>query len=136
NTFSLHLVTKTKMNTELRNKLLSVSTSGENIAAKGVMGKIKDLFNRIIEPTDAPIPEEYTAGFENDNLTVSESAAVAKNMSIAAANIWSLNRYKSYLKSSGKSWDELEQSIVANIADDIEIGIADNSVEMVIYKRF
>ncbi len=135
-TFYLHLKTETKMNTELRKKLLAASTSGENIAAKGVMGKIKDLFSRLLEPTEAPIPREYAAGFVSEDLPTAEAAAVAKNMSIVAMNIWSLNRYKSELKASGKVWDELEQSIVANIADDIEIGIAANSVEMVVYKQF
>ena len=56
-TFYLHLKTETKMNTELRKRLLAASTSGENIAAKGVMGKIKDLFSRLLEPSEAPMPE-------------------------------------------------------------------------------
>ena len=134
--FYLHLTTETKMNTEMRNKLLSASTSGENIAARGIMGKIKDLFNRIIEPTGAPIPSEYLGGFHTDNLSTAQAAAYAKTMSISAANVWSLNKYKAEKKAAGEAWDELEQSIVANIADDIEIGIADNSVEMVITKKF
>ena len=136
NAFHLHLKTETKMNTELRNKLLSASTSGKNIAAKGVMGKVKDIFSRLLEPSDAPVPAEYKAGFDMSVLSTAEAAAMAKNMSITAMNVWSLNRYKAEMKDSGNSWDELEQSIVANIADEIEIGIADNSVEMVIYKEF
>ncbi|MCR5041609.1 MAG: hypothetical protein K6C36_05840 [Clostridia bacterium] len=134
--FRLHLKTETKMNTELRKKLLSASTSGENIAAKGVMGKIKDVFSRLLEPTEAPIPKEYAAGFESSNLSMAEAAAVAKGMSGAGMGVWSLNRYRAHMKASGEAWDELEQSIVANIADEVEIGIADNSVEMIIYKKF
>ena len=135
-TFFLHLKTEAEMNTELRNKLLATSTSGENIAVKGVMGRIKDIFSRLIEPTEAPIPSEYATGFESPSLSTAQAAAVAKNMSISASNVWSLSRYKAALKASGEAWDELEQSIVANIADEIEIGIADNSVEMVISKKF
>ena len=135
-TFHLHLKTETKMNTQLRNKLLSASTSGENIAAKGVMGKVKDIFNRLIEPTESPIPSEYASGIHTSTGSTFGDASVAKNMSISAVNVWSLNKYKSALKASDESWDELEQSIVANIADEIEIGIADNCVEMVIYKKF
>ena len=133
NTFRLHLKAETEMNTELRQKLLAASTSGENMAAKGVMGKIKDLFNRILEPTEAAIPQEYVSGW-NNTMSTAEAAAVARNMSIVASNVWSLNRYKAVNKTSEEAWDELEQSIVANIADEIEIGIADNTVEMVIYK--
>ncbi|MBQ3903813.1 MAG: hypothetical protein II744_02450 [Eubacterium sp.] len=136
NSFYLHLTTETEMNTELRKKLLSASTSGENIAAKGVMGKIKDIFNRIVEPTEAPIPSEYIGGFQSESLSTAQAAAYAKNMSISAANVWSLSRYKAEKAAAGEEWDELEQSVVATIADDIEIGIADNSVEMVISKKF
>ena len=136
NTFFLHLKTETEMNTEMRQKLLSASTSGENIAVKGVMGKIKDIFSRLLEPTEAPIPKEYAHGFSSADHTTMGAASVARNMSISAYNVWSLNRYKDVIESNGESWDELEQSIVANIADEIEIGIADNSVEMVVYKSF
>ena len=131
-TFCLHLKTETRMNKELRKKLLSASTSGANAAAKGVMGKIKDVFSRILEPVEASIPAEYIAGFESEILPTSEAAVIARNM----AAVWSFNRYKASVESSGAQWDELEQSIVANIADEIEIGIADNAVEMVIYKKF
>ena len=34
-----------------------------------------------------------------------------------------------------EEWDELEKSIVANLADEISIGIKKNRVEMVIYKK-
>ena len=135
-TFYLHLKTETKMNTELRKKLLAASTSGENIAAKGVMGKIKDLFSRLLEPTEAPIPREYAAGFVSEDLPTAEAAAVAKNMSIVAMNIWSLNRYKSELKASGKVWDELEQSVVAKLADEIKVSITGINVELTIEKTF
>ena len=136
NTFKLHLKTEARMNTELRKKLLSASTTGENAAAKGVMGKIKDIFNRILEPFETPIPKEYIAGFENTTLLAMEAVAVARNMPMYSTSLWSLNRYKASVEPSAESWDELERSIVANIADEIEIGIADDSVEMIIYKTF
>lgn len=131
NTFRLHLLAETKMNTEMRNNLLSASTSGENIAAKGVMGKVKDLFNRILEPTEGDMPEVYSAGWVNSASTMG-AAAYAKN----TANIWSLNKYKaSAQKEAKENWDELEKSIVANIADEIEIGISDDTVEMIVFKK-
>ena len=33
-------------------------------------------------------------------------------------------------------WDELEKSIIANIADDVSVGINKDMVEMIITKRF
>ena len=122
------------MNAEMRRNLLSASTSGENIAAKGVMGKMRDLFSRLIEPSEAPISGEYSAGWASPNLSTSEAAAVAKNYSSVSVNVWSLNRYKAS-KQSTEKWDEFEKSIIANIADDVEIGIYENTVEMIVYKK-
>ncbi len=131
NTFRLHLLAETKMNSEMRSKLLSASTSGENIAAKGVMGKVRDLFNRILEPSEAPLPGAYSSGWVNNASTMG-AAAYAKN----TATVWSLNRYKASAQSGAKEdWDELEKSIVANIADEIEIGISDDTVEMIVFKK-
>lgn len=132
NTFRLHLKSDISMNTETRKKLLAVSTSGENIAAKGVMGKIRDLFSRIVEPTEAE-GSAYAAGWHSETLPTAEAAAYARGMSVVANSVWSLNKYKA--SKSGEEWDELEQSIVANLADEIEIGIADHAVEMIIYKK-
>lgn len=135
-TFSLHLKAETEMNSEMRKNLLAASSSGENIAAKGVMGKIRDLFNRMVEPSEGALPEEYSTGWDNNNLPTYEAASVARSMSIVATSTWSLNRYKALNKASEEAWDELEKSIIANIADEIEIGIADKTVEMVVYKSF
>ena len=134
NNFRLHLKAETSMNTEMRNKLLSASTSGDNIAAKGVMGKIRDLFNRLVEPTEAPMSDEYASGWAPSNMSTAEAAAVAKNFSSASASVWSLNRYKAS-QAQGEKWDELEKSIIANIADEVEIGITEGTVEMIVYKK-
>lgn len=134
NNFKLHLKAETAMNTEMRKKLLSASTSGDNAAAKGVMGKMRDLFNRLIEPSEAPISNEYAAGWTPAELSTAQAAAVAKNYSAISANVWSLNRYKAS-QAKGEAWDELEKSIIANIADEVEIGIAEGAVEMIVYKK-
>jgi hypothetical protein len=55
---------------------------------------------------------------------------------------WSLLQYKSMVeqekqhKQSSEAWDELEKSIVANIADDVKVGVRGDIVEMTIIKRF
>ena len=134
NNFKLHLKAKTVMNTEMRLNLLAASTSGENIAAKGVMGKLRDLFSRLVEPTEAPMSAEYESGWVTESLPTAQAAAVAKNYSAAYSNVWSLNRYKAS-QQNGERWDELEKSIIANIADEVEIGITDGTVEMIVYKK-
>ena len=62
----------------------------------------------------------------------------------AAANAyqWSLAKYRAGIdaakdsdKNAEEAWDELEKSIVANIADDVRVGVKGDAVELVIEKR-
>ena len=139
--FGLHLKVETEMNAEMREKLLSASSSGENIAAKGFMGKIRDIFSRILEPADSSFPLAYEAGLlyaESGELItpVYQAASIARNAPSPLLSVWSLNKYKSEAGGApDENWDELEKSVVANIADEVEIGIAGNTVEMIIYKK-
>lgn len=130
-TLVLHLKTDTIMNTALRKQLLSATTSGSNAAAKGVMGKIRDLFERSLEPYDSSFESSYAAGW-----TYMSEDPLASN--IAAQGVWSFNKYKLTVGRDGsdnENWDELEKSIIANVADEVEIAIYDNTVEMIVYKK-
>ena len=130
--FCMHLRTQCKMNTDLREKLLSASTSGKNIAAKGVSGKIRDLFSRMVEGSGDV--DAYASGFslpDAETTSVYEAASVAKNAPLT----WSFNKYKASAAEK-EAWDELEKSVLAKVADEIEIGIAGGTVEMIVYKKF
>ena len=57
------------------------------------------------------------------------------------AYMWSLQRYKSALDGiedmeTEDAWDELEKSIVASIADDVQVSVKGSSVEIAIFKNF
>lgn len=130
--FRLHLLTETPMNMEKRDKLLSVSTSGENSAVKGVMGKIKDLFTRSYEPLDDSGARYYAAGWMYDD------AAVSGGVADIALQMWSFNKYRETISpegENGQEWDELERSVIANLADEVEIYIRKKQVEMIVYKK-
>jgi len=130
-TFRLNLTTSTTMNSEMRKTLLASSTSGKNVAAKGFMGKIRDIVERMLEPYDNSASSAYAAG-----MTYSDPA-----MTNAANQMWSYNQYMISLNDPDHTkkpevWDELEKSIVGSLADDIQIGIVGDLVQMVIYKTF
>lgn len=135
-TFRLHLKAKIEMNTDLREKLLSASTSGKNAAAKGVSGKIRDLFSRMLEGSGDV--SAYAAGFaapHMEAMPVSSAAFVAKNAPLT----WSFNQYKASAAADPnekETWDELEKSVLAKVADEIEIAIAGGYAEMIVYKKF
>ena len=131
---TLHLAAQTGMTAEMRKKLLAASTSGENSAVRGVTGKLRDLFERFMEPENSTVADDLATG-----LNMAYAGADFGNLSAAAAGIWSLSLYKKAAAEGHtpqEDWDELEKSVLARLADDVQIGIRGQSVEMVISKKF
>lgn len=130
--FAIHLRTNVMMDREIRRQLLSLSSTGQNAAAVGFVGKIRDLVNVLILPKNAG---------EHGTLSLPPGLHVEKD-SLTSSYVWSMNRYKSDLRNnkefsdSEEDWDELEKSIVASIADDVRISIEGTQVEIVIFKQF
>lgn len=130
--FELHtsLMPNELMTSERREQLLSLSTSGENAAVKGIMSKIflaVELmavnYEAVANMTPASTYEFYHAGITTIQPFVD--------------NAWSLETYRRQAeKQQGEAWDELEKSIVANIADDVVVGVTGRSVEIVVKKSF
>ena len=132
NEYCLHLQVMTPMDSKKREQLLSVSASGKNESAKGLMGKLRDFFDRGADADIAPfssslmLPDMY------------ERASMR-----AADWEWSMIRYEEALAnrvknddaSAKEAWDELEKSVVAKVADDVKISIRGRMVEMIIIKR-
>ena len=121
--FEMHLTTITKMDTQKRKDLLAASTSGKNEAVKGVSGKLRSVFEQIVEPGAPNAPRFFVLGWGSDPMA-------------AAQATWSLNAYRQAVEENTEEWDELEKSVVASIADDIKVGILGDNVEMTIYKNF
>ena len=129
--FQLHLRTDTVMNTRLRRELLSVSTSGSNEAAKGVTGKIRELFEKAMEPSDNTMTAPYCSGW---TFTGADNAAPG----MITSGVWSFNTYRESVKAGAETqeeWDELEKSIIANLADEVKIWIRNGQVELTIFKK-
>ena len=137
NAFSLHLCTQVLMNSDLREELLKTSTSGKNAAAKGFMGRIRDIFTRMCDTTDTDtLAVEY--GYSYVDVTGFDAS---RDMSPNAMLYgWSLREYRSAVEArrdeEADKWDELERSITAKLADEVKIFIRGNTVEMVIEKAF
>ena len=108
-----------------RDQLLSISTTGKNEAAKGIMNKIRLAaqfmmidYDHVSEYVVQPM-EFYRYGMTN------------------TAAAWSLEQYRSKAQAEqGEPWDELERSIIANIADDVLVGIQGKRVDIIIKKKF
>lgn len=136
--FTLDLSANVEMTQELRKLLLSVSSRGENAAAKGFMGKIKDMI------AAALLPDEYgvsiKTGFSLGLMSMGPYNSPAAQQVSAEALMWSMRKYKDEIDKNRagaeEEWDELEKSIVASIADEVIVRMAGSEIGITIQKAF
>ena len=131
NTYQLHLASEMHLNDVEKDKLLEVSTSGENTISGGIMAKIGHFFREAIENYNQSMINYPQA----DMLLYKNAGMVNANISTFT---WSLREYKQHVEeeAQGREWDELEKSIVANLADDVSVCINGKNIEIVIKKTF
>ena len=137
NAFSLHLSALTRVDAETRKALLKTSTSGKNAAAKGFLGRIRDIFMRLSETSDVnALSAEYGYSYVGV-VGYDASTDMSPNAMLYG---WSLSAYREAVEANRneepEKWDELEKSITAKLADEVRIFIRLNTVEMVIEKTF
>ena len=136
--YELHLETEVELTMEMREEMLSVSSSGKNEAAKGFMGKLRDVIRVSLLPSEnlPGISERTGLGLMNMGETTGSGIREA-----GVGYEWSMSVYKDNLESKRRdeteeAWDELEKSIVANIADEVKVYIKRTKVHAVIMKTF
>ena len=129
--YQLHLQVETRLNAEKRGQLLSASSSGKNEMAKGLMGRLRDFFERNAEDgAVAPSP-----------LLLSNPQEMSSTPTLDWD--WSMTEYQNEINSRVKQqdedairiWDELEKSVVTHVADEIKVSIRGELTEMIILKK-
>ena len=118
--------------------LLASSSSGKNAAARGIMGKIREMMALVVLPRspNASAASDLSMDFINMGSPMGYVTGVDTYS-------WSMSTYVSKVKSrlgelaeADEAWDELEKSIVANLADEVTVNIVGNAVKIVITKAF
>lgn len=120
--FVTQLYLNETMDKQTKDKFIDISSDKKNAAAKGIMGKIRDVVENLLYPDNAV----YSSNFISYQL----ETAVLLN------DTWTLSRYKDAQKANDEPWDELEKSIIANLADDVIVSVKGNKVEIIITKDF
>ena len=139
----IHLIAETDMNYAKKKGLVAVSTSGRNEAAKGFMGRIREMIeNVLIREDDAMDPMAAGIGANPayfSTMGMCEPDVVAADSMLY---LWSLERYRASIAENQENsqedqdaWDELEKSIVASIADDVRVSVSGRTVELIIEKN-
>ena len=130
--YRLHLQVTTRMDSDKRTQLLSAASSGRNESARGLMGKLRDFFDRGADEDVVAItsPLILPGMYEESSLPTMDWE-------------WSMMRYEEALapsvqrqeKEALEAWDELEKSVVARVADDVKVSIRGRTVEMTLEKK-
>ncbi len=135
--FELSLSADVSMTQALRKQLLAASTSGKNAAAKGLMGRIRDMIAKIMLPEKEGL--DLPSGLSLGLMSMGSPSRYLSGESYA----WTLSRYMNEVRNgreqneeAAQAWDELEKSIVANLADDVSVKIEGSAVEIAITKAF
>jgi len=133
----LHLQAEAPMDYDKKQELISASTQQRNEASVGIMGKIKDFIEDSLY-----------------NMQDGASVAIGESQAMGMAGMvmndihmwsWSLEQYRQDVQEQKEKGDdeaiddlldELEKSIVANIADDVKVSVKGNNIEMIIRKNF
>ena len=136
--FTLSLSANVVLDQEMRRQLIAASSSGKNAAAKGLMGRIREMVAIVLLPRS-----QEPAALTNLSLGL---ISMGSPMGYAAgedAYTWSMSTYMSELQNSmneaedaKEAYDELEKSIVANLADEVSVSIVGARVEITITKAF
>ena len=138
--FAMHLSSEVELTQEMRKALISVSSQGENAAARGFMGKLRDMIAAALLPKESrPLLSDLSLGF----MGLASTSSPYAQQAAADAFRWSMSQYKDIVSSklsededSRAEWDELEKSIVASIADEIVVSVVGSTVEITISKAF
>ena len=120
-----------KMSTQKKDKLISVSTSGKNASDKGFMSKLKNVFEMywlFVKNTEDYDKDMSLTALEYFPSSICSSKGLVTNLQLA-----DLGNQKE--RDNNEEWDELEKSIVANIADDVSVGVKGETVALVITKK-
>lgn len=133
NNYEVHAVVNSAVyDIKEREKVMSLSSSGKNVANAGFMGKIRSIVDSMmLSMADA----------DAQTMSYTMNPYYIDNVHGMVYSTWSLEQYKEDLENveediRKEKWDELEKSIVANLADNVVVGIEGRQVNIVLKKRF
>ena len=137
--YRIHVSANVFMTKEMRKKLLSFSSSGKNAANLTFAERMQAMISEIM--TQEKSAKNAMSGTEEVLVEDIEQRSIFR---------WSMKKYKKQMEDNAEKvdetkdtkdendvvWEELEQSIIARIADDVSISISGNNVEVIAFKGF
>ena len=111
-----------------KDELIKIAKNKKNFLAEGIVGKIRSAIENLF--LDKEIYKQY-------DISTLFNAGVEYSVGLTPSYSWSLNKYRTVVKKENKEdWDELEKSIIANLADDVIVGVKGKQANIVVVKKF
>ncbi len=142
NAFELHLVLCSFITGKMRKELLKTSSTGKNEAAKGFMGMLRDMIDRALssDGSDDPLDDLKWGLVLPADMGMADPVLYSASADFMN---WSMQNYLANVQAESMrsdkakaEWDELERSILANLADEVKVSVNGNKAEMTVYKTF
>ena len=128
------LSAKKKVNREQESQMLSLASSGKNENARGVMGKIREIVRRSLQPANA---EEELLMRNMSDAWISTGRAAAPFPQYGDV-FWSLKLYRKNVSSErdakSEEWEDLEKSIIVKIANEVKVWLKSDRTTVVMEK--
>ena len=119
-----------ELNTEKKDALIGVAKNKRNSAAVGIVGKIRDSIENFF------LDEARMNAVALSSGTLEMGAGYGEF--IDYSYFWRLEEYKKSVnqEKQAESWDELEKSVIASVADDVIVGVKGRRANIIIVKNF
>ena len=118
-----------EFSSEKKSELVNIAKDKKNAYAVGLVGKIRSVLEDLFLDKDAVYSYNTSTLF---NYGIEYSVGMEYS-----AYTWNLGKYKEAVKEENKTeWDELEKSIIANLADDVTVGVKGRQAKIVVTKKF
>ena len=143
-TCKIHLAFWTDMDTKKKKELIMASRNKKNAAYSGLTGKIREMIEDslfLYAETDAAMGGQWFATMGAAEMAMAPGAPVTMY-----TYDWSLEQYRQGMdvalngadssEQVKEAWDELEKSIIANVADDVVVAVKGNHAELTVIKKF
>ena len=137
-TCEIHFEATADMNADKKEELLSMSSTGKNASARGFMAKLGEVISGALHGFGQTL-DAY--GQQTMRYGVVHAPTMMPTMDMTP--IWTLSVYRNDLMQArgadevaDEALDDLEKSIVAQLADDVIVGVKGDRINLVITKTF
>ena len=137
----IHLEATANMDSDRKQALLSMASSGKNAATRGFMGLLGEVISNALHNIGHAVDTAYGGTVVSGSVIAPAGLGTPDLYDLTP--VWTLEQYKANVEKGRLSADALEQakedlekSIVANLADDVIVGVKGDRIELIIAKKF